>query len=155
MSMPDLKLIAFDAEDLAVLSAHLQDAVMVVSDIAYVPRDRRFVALTNRFDWMSALREGEGEGGKERFARRRAALRIERVQSAQLQGINLADKARVLCLLAISFEPASAPAGLVTLHFSDGGAIRLNVECIEVGLADLGAAWEAESQPVHPDSGET
>lgn len=151
--MPDLKLIAFDAEDLAVLSAHLQDAVMVVGDLAYVPRDRRFVALTNRFDWMGALQKGET--GQDVFARRRAGLRIERVQSAQLQGINLGDKERVLSLLAISYEAASAPAGHVTLHFSEGGAIRLTVECIEVGLADLGAAWEAESQPQHPDSPDT
>lgn len=151
--MPDLKLIAFDAEDLAVLSAHLQDAVMVVGDVAYVPRDRRFVALTNRFDWMGALQKGEA--GKDGFARRRSGLRVERVLSAQLQGINLADKDQVLSLLAISFEPASAPAGHVILHFAEGGAIRLNVECIEVGLADLGAAWEAESQPQHPDSADT
>ena len=151
--MPDLKLIAFDAEDLAVLSAHLQDAVMVVSDLAYVPRDSRFVALTNRFDWMGALRKGEN--GKDTFARRRTALRIERVQGAQLQGIDLADSTRVLALLAIGYEPASAPAGHVTLYFADGAAIRLQVECIEVGLADLGAAWEAESQPHHPDGADT
>lgn len=151
--MPDLKLIAFDAEDLAVLSAHLQDAVMLVSDLAYVPRDRRFVALTNRFDWMGALRKGEND--PDVLTRRRAALRIERVLGAQLQGFDLSQTSRVLSLLAMSYEPASAPAGHMTLHFADGAAVRLHVECIEVGLTDLGAAWEAESQPRHPDGAET
>lgn len=151
--MPDLKLIAFDAEDLAVLSAHLQDAVMLVSDLAYVPRDRRFVALTNRFDWMGALRKGEND--PDVLTRRRAALRIERVLGAQLQGFDLSQSSRVLSLLAMSYEPASAPAGHMTLHFADGAAVRLHVECIEVGLTDLGAAWEAESQPRHPDGAET
>jgi hypothetical protein len=147
--MPDLKLIALDAEDLSVLSAHLQDAVLTVGDVAYVPRDRRFVALANRFDWMGSLREGASD--KDSFTRRRSALRIERVSGAQLQGINLTDRSRVLSLLAVSYETTSAPAGHITLHFAEGGAIRLHVECIEVGLEDLGAAWEADSKPQHPD----
>ncbi len=49
--MPELKLIALDADDLKVISAHLQDAVLRVGDIAYLPRERRFAALGNRFDW--------------------------------------------------------------------------------------------------------
>jgi hypothetical protein len=151
--MPDLKLIAFDAEDLAVLSAHLQDAVITVGDLAYLPKERRFVALANRFDWMSALRDADA--GNDVPTRRRAAIRFERVLGAQLQALDLGETARVLSLLAISFEPTSAPAGHVTLHFADGGAIRLHVECIEVGLADLGAAWEANGKPQHPDAPET
>lgn len=151
--MPDLKLIALDAEDLAVISAHLQDAVTTVGDLAYLPRDRRFVALANRFDWMDALRQGAGD--KDAFNRRRAAIRFERVLGAQVQGLDLAEKGRALSLLAISFDATSLPAGHVTLHFSEGGAVRLQVECIEVGLTDLGAAWEAESKPQHPETHET
>lgn len=147
--MADLKLIALDADDLAVISAHLQDAVLQVGDIAYLPKDKRFAAIANRFDWFNALQDGKSE--KAEFARRRAALRFERVLSAQVQGINLQNKSTVLSLLAIGFEPTEAPEGDVILLFSEGCAIRLRVECIEAELQDLGAIWQATSRPQHPD----
>lgn len=144
--MADLKLMALDAEDLSVISAHLQDAVVKVADLAYLPHEKRFAALLNRFDWVDAVKDGSRN-----FARRRAALRFDRVLSAQLSGIALRDKSRVLSLLAIGFEAREAPEGDVTLVFADNGAIRLRVECIEVEMKDLGPAWEAKSMPRHPD----
>ncbi len=144
--MADLKLMALDAEDLSVISAHLQDSVMKVSDVAYLAREKRFAAVLNRFDWADAIKEN----GKETFARRRAALRFERVLAAQVQGIDLKSKGAVLSLLAIGFEPREAPEGDVTLVFADGGAIRLRVECIEAEMKDLGPAWQAKSKPQHP-----
>lgn len=54
--MDKLKLIALDAEDLAVVSAHLQDAVLKVADMAYLPREKRFAMLVNRFDWASVIK---------------------------------------------------------------------------------------------------
>ena len=151
--MTDLKLIALDAEDLSVLSAHLQDAVLKVGDMAYLAADRRFAAVANRFDWYANLSQ---KGARRRPLRRRAALRFERVQSAKLMGIDTAVRDRVLSLLAIQFEPALAPAGLVTLHFAGGAAIRLEVECIEAELRDLGASWATRSTPDHgKDDGET
>lgn len=150
--MPELKLIAFDADDLAVISAHLQDALLKVGDIAYLPQARRFAALGNRFDWADALKDGKG--GTAEFVRRRAALRFERVLDAKVQGIDLNRKGAVLALLTISFEPNTAPedpGGSIVLHFADGAAIRLEVECIEVELKDLGAVWRAKSMPQHPD----
>jgi DUF2948 family protein len=145
--MPELKLIALDAEDLAVLSANLQDAVLRVADVAYLPREKRFAAIANRFDWESA------DKGQGTYARRRAAVRFERVLGAQVHGVDPANKSAVLALLAISFEPAEAPQGHVTLHFADGAAIRLHVECIEAELKDLGPVWQAKSKPHHPDEG--
>ena len=144
--MADLKLVALDAEDLSVISAHLQDAVVKVADVAYLPREKRFAAVLNRFDWADAVQDGSKS-----FARRRTALRFERVLSAQVQGIDLKNKSLVLDLLAIGFEPREAPAGDVTLVFADNGAIRLHVECIEGEMKDLGAAWQAKSKPQHPD----
>jgi hypothetical protein len=144
--MAELKLIALDADDLAVLSAHLQDAVLQVGDIAYLPKERRFAAVGNRFDWMAAAAE-TAEG----YARRRAALRFERVLGAQVQAIDLKKKSLVLSLLALTFEPTAAPEGYVTLHFADGGAIRLHVECIEAELKDLGPIWRVDFKPQHPD----
>jgi hypothetical protein len=146
--MPDLKLIALDAEDLAVVSAHLQDAVLKVSDLAFLPHEKRFAAIANRFDWAEALQDGKDN--RQAFARRRAALRFERVLSAKVQGIDLKNKGAVLALLAIAFEAGEPPGGDVTLQFADGGAIRLAVECIEAELRDLGPVWQAKSKPQHP-----
>lgn len=151
--MPDLKLIALDADDLSVVSAHLQDAVLTVGDLAYVPKDRRFVAIANRFDWMGALREGKTAATE--FERRRAAVRFERVLGASVQGLDLSKKTQVLSLLAISFEPKTEPEGFIVLHFAEGAAVRLHVECIEAGLTDLGAAWQADSKPQHPETQDT
>lgn len=149
----DLKLIALDAEDLAVVSAQLQDAVVRVENLVFEPRNHRFVALVNRFNWMTAV-DAERSGRHEpAFERRQTALRFERVERAQVSDIDLKDKRRVLALLAIQFEPSGpdAPDGFITLVFAGGGAIRLNVECIECELRDLGAAWRTSSRPAHPD----
>lgn len=144
--MTDLKLIALDAEDLGILSAHLQDAVLKVEDMAYESRRRRFAAVVNRFDWETALERGKRRA---RAQRRRTAIRLERVTKASLQGIDLEVKERVLVLLAMQFEASQAPAGTVTLLFAGGAAIRLEVECIEAEMRDLGAVWSVRSRPDH------
>lgn len=147
--MDNLKLIALDADDLKIVSAHMQDAVLKVGDMAYVPRERRFAAIFNRFDWTSVA-----SGGRARApTRRQAALRFERVLGAQVSGIDLKAGQEVLELLAIQFEPAATedPQGHVTLVFAGGGAVRLHVECIEAEMKDLGPAWQARAVPKHPE----
>lgn len=144
--MNHLKLIALDAVDLDVLSAHLQDAVLRVGDMAYLPRERRFAALLNRFDWMSA-----GERRATPYQRRRTALRFEKVNGVQVQKLPLRDNKYVAELLSVNFEETVAPAGYVMLIFAGGGAIRLAVECIEAELHDLGIAWPTAHKPAHPD----
>jgi hypothetical protein len=144
-AMTPLKLIALDAEDLSVVSCHVQDAVLRMADMTYVPSQQRFAALLNRFDW-----EGVAEGHKE-FARRRAALRFDRVRGAQLKRLKPGSSGRVLSLLAVSFETTDPPGGYVTLTFSGGASIRLEVECIEAELKDLGPAWRTKHAPRHPD----
>lgn len=154
--MTDLKLLALEPEDLQVVSMHLQDAVVTVGDIAYLPREKRFAALLNRFDWQGAeALAGDGTSGKKEYTRRRTALRFERVTAARLKGIDLGDKKRVLSLLAIQFEAAAEgdPAGAVSLVFAADAAIRLDVECIEAEMRDLGAAWATGSKPDHQDAG--
>lgn len=147
--MADLKLIGLDPEDLSVISAHLQDAVLRVGDLAYIPKEKRFAAIANRFDWAHALNGDKGE--QTAYARRRTALRFERVLNAKVSGIDLKNKSAVLALLAIAFEPAEAPEGDIVLLFAGGRAIRLHVECIEAELKDLGPVWGATSKPQHPD----
>ncbi|MDX2289765.1 MAG: DUF2948 family protein [Hyphomicrobiaceae bacterium] len=145
--MPDLKLIALDADDLGVLSAHLQDAVVRLGDVVYETPNRRFAMLLNRFDWV----EAHGKRLPGRYARRRSGLRFERVSKVRSVGIDRADSTRVLALLAVSFTPAEPPSGRITLHFSGGPMIELDVECIEGELRDLGAAWQTVAKPRHPD----
>lgn len=142
--MEDLKLIALDPEDLRVLSCHLQDAVIRVGDMAFLKQDLRFAAIANRFDWESAAKEDAGA-----YQRRRAGLRFERVSAARVQGFDLKQKDMVLELLAVTFEAGEEPSGAITLHFAGGGAVRLEVECIEAELRDLGAAWRTRIRPVH------
>ena len=153
--MPDLKLIALDAEDLSVISAHLQDAVVRLADMTYLPGEKRFAALANRFDWAQALAQASGSAQRSKaFERRRAGLRFERVLGARVHGLNLADKSATLSLLAVTFEPSnvSEPAGGdVVLTFSGGAAIKLHVECLEVEMQDMGAAWSAANAPSHPN----
>lgn len=146
--MPDLKLIALDADDLNVMSAHLQDAVLRVRDMTYLPHEKRFAAVANRFDWTTA-----GASPKQAGERRSAGLRFDHVQGVKVHQIDLQDKSAVLALLAVTFAPAAgdkAPGGDVTLTFSGGAAIRLTVDVLEAELRDLGAAWAAKSVPQHP-----
>jgi hypothetical protein len=142
--MEDLKLIALDPEDLRVLACHLQDAVIRVGDMAYLKKELRFAAIANRFDWERAAQDQEGA-----YRRHRSAVRFERVKAAQVQGVDLKQKDAVLELLTVTFEPGEEPSGTLTLLFAGGGAIRLQVECIEAELRDLGAAWRTRRKPEH------
>jgi len=138
-----LKLAALDEEDLAVLSAHVQDAVLKVADMTYLPKEGRFVVAMNRFIWERAGDERRG------YERRRAALTFDRVRAAKTSRIRRDQGEAVLNLLAIEFDPSDAPAGAIDLVFAGGGAVRLEVECIEARLADLGAAWATTAKPSH------
>ena len=142
--MAALKLIALDDKDLSIVSAHVQDAVMKVSDLEYLPTAKRFVLTMNRFVW-------EAKSGlfRQHNERRQSVLHFDRVLGAKTSGIQRDKPAEVLSLLAISFIAISKPAGIVELVFSGGGTIMLDVECVEARLADIGGSWEATSRPVH------
>ena len=144
--MPDLKLIAFDREDLSVVAAHLQDAVLKVGDMTFLPGEKRFAAIARRFDWWRAVDEKQRQ-----MERRQCGLRFERVLGAKVTGLDLKNRTEVLALLTVTFEANAPddPAGIVTLYFSGGGAVRLEVECLEAELKDLGPAWRAGAKPQH------
>jgi len=148
-----LRLIALDEEDLAVISTHVQDAIVRVVDLAFRPAERRFALAMNRFDWEGAI----ADPGERRFERRRAILRFERVLAAKTLGINPRATGTALELLAVAFAPAEPPGGAILLTFAGGAAIRLEVECIEAQLTDIGAAWATRVAPEHDlsDSPET
>lgn len=141
-----LKLFALDEEDLAVLSAHVQDAVVKVADIRWSPAMHQFTLPMNRFAWERTI------GRRTRRAsdqRRRAVLHFDRVQTVRAAGVGPNDRDGVLSLLSVLFRATDTPAGVITLVCSGDAAIRLDVECIEAQLTDLGAAWSASMRPSH------
>jgi hypothetical protein len=139
-SAEPLRLVAFDEEDLAILSAQLQDAILRVGDLAYVPERSRFALVARRFDW------GCCEDDPRRCL---SGLRFDRVLRARTRNIDLARTEGMLSLLAIRFAETVAPSGTVTLIFAGGAEIELELECIEARLQDLGPAWSAKSRPAH------
>ena len=141
--MEPVKFVALDRDDLEVVSTHLQDALVKVSDIMWRPQEKRLVVSLSRFDWLSAQAE------KPEWRRCRSALRFERVNSCKCRSVNPHGKEDVLNLLAVEFSETDPPAGAVTLIFSGGGALRLEVECLEAELVDLGPSWAATDRPVH------
>jgi|SRR6185369_6962291 len=138
-----LKFVVLDEEDLEVVSAHLQDAVLKVVDVHWRAQEKRVVVALNRFDWEGA------QNGQPEYRRRRTALRFERVLSCKCRDIRPDGVDAVLNLLAVEFAETDAPAGVVTLTFSGGGALRLEVECLEAELADLGPTWRTTVCPAH------
>src|SRR4029077_16765465 len=132
-------------EDLEVASAHLQDAVVKVADVHWRPGEKRLVVALNRFDWEST-RDTNNE-----YRRRRSALRFERVLSCKCQHVNPGRKDEVLNLLAVEFQETEAPSGVIILSFSGGATLRLDVECLEAELADLGPAWSTAACPCHAE----
>jgi Protein of unknown function (DUF2948) len=142
-AMDPLKLVALDRDDIEIISAHLQDAIVKVADVHWRPDENRFVAALGRFDWEAAYAE------KPEYRRRLAALRFDRVLGCKCRSVQPRDKDAVLNLLAVEFAETDAPAGVVTLVFSGGAAVRLEVECLEVELADLGPCWTTGKCPEH------
>ncbi len=145
MSAREPILAAQDVEDLEVISARLQDAVARMGDLVYLPKQRRFAALFNRFKW---------ESGKRGNLRVRSGLHFDGVLAARSQKLKRGAPDAVVELLAIRFTSNAPddPAGTVELVFAGGGTIMLDVECLDAGLADVSGAWAARGRPVHEEN---
>jgi hypothetical protein len=126
---------------LGVISAHMQDAVIRLDDIRYLKQRRTFALVANRYVW-------DDEKQKQR---RRTGLHFESVVSVKSHNIRQGDDEAVIVLLSMSFMPGEAPGGVIELTFSGGGSIRLDVECIDARMRDLGPAWQTGSTPAHGD----
>jgi hypothetical protein len=135
-----LKLRAVDAADVSVLSAVLQDALVPVAEMAWLPDERRFVLVANRFRW-----EPEGAGERRTFERTLTGLCIDDVAAVRRRGVSPADADRILVLLALRAEGSA-----IYLEFAGGGSIRLAVERIQCRLDDLGEPWPTRWRPRHP-----
>ena len=141
--MEPLKFVALDADDLEVVSAHLQDAEVKVADVHWRPQEKRLVVALDRFDWLGA------SSVHPEFRRCRSALRFDRVLACKCRNVKPDGKDAVLNLLAVEYQPSDPPAGTVTLIFSGGPMLRLEVECLEVELVDLGPNWATDVRPIH------
>ena len=129
---PPLKLIALDADDLSVISAHVQDAHVQAADIIWRQDEKRLVIGMNRLDWEQTL---AGETSPRRLV---AALRFDRVLACKSRNIDLQSPRTALDLVGIEFHPGDPPGGSALLLFDQGGALRLDLECLECELTDLG-----------------
>ncbi len=148
--MSQLKIVALDVEDLQVVSSQVQDAVLKVADITFLPKEKLLALAMNRFAWDKPSPRGLKRFFKKAsLERRRAALSFSRVTSVKSFGLQPEKSDKILSLLALEFTPDDAPSGTITLHFSGGGALAVQVECIECQLADLGAAWATDHLPSH------
>ena len=138
-----IKLAAHDAEDLTILSARLQDAAAKLGDFAWLPKQRRFACVVNRLQWES--------GGKTRV---RAGLHFDGVLAVKTQNVKLGASHAVVAILALTFTPVAVddPAGVIEIVLAGGGAIRLEVECIDAVLADMTQPWAAIATPDHGDA---
>ncbi|MFN3889339.1 MAG: DUF2948 family protein [Beijerinckiaceae bacterium] len=137
-----LRLVVLDREDLEVVSCHMQDAVVRVGDMAFLPSAHRFAFIAARFDWCQSAKTGKVE-------RARTGLHFDCVRRVQRAGFDPAAPDTVLNVLSIAFEETEQPAGNVIITFSGGAALRLEVECLDAQMRDMGERWEARGAPVH------
>ncbi|HEV7368120.1 DUF2948 family protein [Arenibaculum sp.] len=158
MSTP-LKLIARDDEDLQVVAGFLQDAIVPVGEMCFLPGEKRFAMVVNRFRWEAApepmapaeddvdasFEDGVAAGVYERT---HCALCFDGISAARLRGFDLRDRARMLCLLTIAEE-----GGAILLHFSGGASIRLEGAGWCLRVADMGEPWPTTLKPDHPLDG--
>lgn len=138
-----LKLMAEDAEDLAVIGAAVQDALLRMGDLSFDPKTRRFTAMLNRFRWEAAE-----EGGP--YERVRAALSFEGVLGVKSRRVRPDAREALASILSLGFIPdEEPPGGIVRLVLAGGGEIALDVECLDAVLVDIGEAWRTPRRPDH------
>ena len=168
-----MKLRAVDGDDLQVLSACLQDALVPLREVAFLKKEARFVMVANRFRWELGREpekpDGEGAGPADAptaeaqgedarfeddgpappFERTNCGVCFDRVERVRFRGIDPGSKHQILNLLAIE-----SGSGSIDLLFSDDAAIRLDVSGVSCHLEDLGEPWPTRWHPDHDLDGE-
>lgn len=158
MSAP-LKIIARDAEDLTVVSACLQDALIPLNEMRYLPQERRFIMVANRFRWERASEAGappqsptvdasfDSEEDFGNLQRVNTGICIDRVLAVRSRGIDQSKPDEFLSLLSLQLD-----GNKLSLLFAGGGIIQVDVEALALYMRDLGTAWPTQWQPDHaPD----
>jgi hypothetical protein len=137
---------AEDEGDLAIISAAMQDAVVQMKDVSFDRKRRRFALSANRFMWEAA-------GERAPYHRVRTALALENVLGLKTRKLRQDASGAVASILALRWSPAAEPpGGAVEITLAGGGAIRVEVEALEVLMLDLSDPWPTQSRPNHtPD----
>jgi hypothetical protein len=138
-----LRLRAEDDEDLAVIAAVLQDAVVHVGDLAFLPSRRQFAGLFTRFCW-----EAVSPAAPDRFVRVRTGLHLDTVRAVRARGVPQDRPDTVLSLLTLHAEP-TAEGVVLEFVFSGGGEIHVEAECVDAHLSDFGQSWYTRRRPNH------
>jgi len=143
-----LKLKAEDKEDLTIISAYLQDAVTVVGDFTFSPKERIFAMMVNRYQWEEQKKLGDCEDGQ-CCQRIRTGCHFANVLSVSAQNIPQDNKKYILELLAV--EPLELDNGniAIDLIFAAEGLIRLEAELIDASMQDVGEPYAAKCHPKH------
>ena len=144
MEVKNLKLIARTEEDLRVISAHLQDSIGSVSDIASLKKNKIFLMQLNRFMW-----EDVEKGVFRKNKRIRTILKFENVLEVHSKNVNQLKKDKFLDFLAIESIPMPDNNYEMNITFAGGSTIKIISEVIEVTLDDQGEAWETKNKPKH------
>jgi hypothetical protein len=152
---PPLKIIARDAEDLAVVSACLQDALIPLNEMRYLPQERRFIMVANRFRWERAARSSQeippakdapfdSDDDFGNLQRSNAGICIDRVLSVRSRNVDRSRRDDFLSLLSVQLD-----GNKLSFLFAGGGTIQVEVEALSLYLSDLGKAWPTPWQPDH------
>lgn len=162
-----LKLRARDAEDMQAIAACLQDALVPLGDVAFLKAEKRFVMVANRFLWETARDDVQGlaatqdqetdrdgdarfEAGNDspnaRYERVNCGLCFDHVRSVRFRGVDARDRNQLLNLLTLTCEPSA-----ISMVFSGGAEIRLEIERISCHLNDLNEPWPTRWRPAHGD----
>ena len=144
MDVKNLKLIAKTEEDLRVVSAHLQDAIANVSDIASLEKNKIFLMQLNRFMW-----EDVEKGVFRKNKRIRTVLKFENVINVHSKNINQSKRNKFLDFLAIETNQMPDNNYEMKIVFAGDSIIKIIAEVIEVTLDDQGEAWDTKNKPKH------
>ena len=144
MKVKNLKLLATSDEDLRVIAAHLQDAIVSTKETANLKKNRIFLIELNRFMW-----EDVEKGVFRKNKRIRTVLKFDNVISLLSKNINTKEDKTFLDFLTIESKPLPDRSYEIKLIFAGDGVIKIKAEVIDVTLDDQGSPWESKTQPKH------
>ena len=139
-----LRLIGKNDDDLKIISAYLQDSVLIIKDIVYLKENRTFIMILNRFMWENFEKKASTKN-----KRVRCAIKFEEVIKAQSKNIDQKNQTKPLEFLALKSSSKHDNTSKIEIFFSGGGVITIISELIEVALNDLGKPWNVKKFPEH------
>ena len=140
----NLKLLGKNQEDLKIISAYLQDSILIVKDIVFLKQNRTFIMIVNRFMW-----EDVEKGIFRQNKRIRCAVKFEEVIKVKSKNINQKNKNKPLECLAIKCSSIFDKTYKIKIFFAGNSIITIISEVIEVALHDLGKPWNVKHIPIH------